>query len=36
MDNLKMSERISILKDKMLSEPRYASIEQAPYNNRNI
>lgn len=29
MDNLKMSERISILKDKMLSEPRYASIEQA-------
>ena len=24
-----MSERISILKDKMLSEPRYASIEQA-------
>lgn len=29
MNNLKMSERISILKDKMLSEPRYASIEQA-------
>lgn len=29
MDNLKISERISILKDKMLSEPRYASIEQA-------
>lgn len=29
MDNLKMSERISILKNKMLSEPRYASIEQA-------
>lgn len=29
MDNLKMSERISILKDKMLSEPRHASIEQA-------
>ena len=29
MDNLKMSERISILKDKMLLEPRYASIEQA-------
>ena len=29
MENLKMSERISVLKNKMLSEPRYASIEQA-------
>ena len=33
MDNLKMSERISILKDKMLSEPRYASIITETYKN---
>jgi len=29
MENLIMTDRISILKNKMLSEPRYASIEQA-------
>ena len=29
MENLQMAKRISILKDKMLSEPRYASVEQA-------
>lgn len=29
MDTLYMSKRIAILKDKMLSSPRYASIEQA-------
>ena len=29
MENLIMTERIAILKDKVLSEPRYASIEQA-------
>lgn len=29
MENIKMSDRIDLLKDKMLSQPRYASIEQA-------
>ena len=29
MSELVMKERISVLKDKMLSEKRYASIEQA-------
>ncbi len=29
MDNLAQTKRISILKEKMLNEPRYASIEQA-------
>ena len=29
MDNLAQTQRISILKEKMLNEPRYASIEQA-------
>lgn len=29
MDSLKQTERITILKDKMLKEPRYVSIEQA-------
>ena len=29
MNELKLSDRISLLKKKMLSEPRYASIEQA-------
>ena len=29
MDDLYQSERIGILKDKMLNVPRYASIEQA-------
>ena len=29
MKDLKKTERIDILKDKMLAEPRYASIEQA-------
>ncbi len=29
MNNLQMTKRISVLKDKMLSEPRYASVEQA-------
>lgn len=29
MENIKMSSRIDLLKNKMLSQPRYASIEQA-------
>ena len=29
MNNLKMTERIDVLKDRMLSSPRYVSIEQA-------
>lgn len=29
MDTLKQTKRIDILKEKMLSSPRYASIEQA-------
>ncbi len=29
MENLKLSKRITILKEKIVSEPRYASIEQA-------
>ncbi len=33
MKDLKKTERIDILKDKMLAEPRYASIEQA-WKNR--
>lgn len=29
MDNLEQTPRITLLKEKMLNEPRYVSIEQA-------